>query len=80
MLIVEKIKWFCPRWAWIKTVVFLHSVAPGRTDRRFLYACYGKPWLPTVVQGGTIGADYLSQLEVPDQVNAMSEAFLRHHV
>src|SRR5262245_37015275 len=42
-LIAEKINWFCPRWAWIKTGVFLLSFAHGRTDRRFLYACYGNP-------------------------------------
>jgi pimeloyl-ACP methyl ester carboxylesterase len=37
-------------------------------------------WLPTVVQGWTVGAGHFNQLEVPDQVNAMIEAFLRHYV
>jgi pimeloyl-ACP methyl ester carboxylesterase len=37
-------------------------------------------WLPTVVHGWTVGAGVFSQLEVPDQVNAMIEGFLRHHV
>jgi len=37
-------------------------------------------WLPTVVHGWTVGAGHFSQLEVPDQVNAMIEGFLRHHV
>ena len=42
-LIVEKIKCFGPRWPWIKTIVFLHNFDPSRTDRRFLYVCYGNP-------------------------------------
>ncbi len=37
-------------------------------------------WLPTVVNGWTVGARHFNQLEVPDQVNAMIEGFLRHHV
>lgn len=37
-------------------------------------------WLPTVVNGWTVGAGHFNQLEVPDQVNAMIEAFLRHYV
>jgi pimeloyl-ACP methyl ester carboxylesterase len=37
-------------------------------------------WLPTVVHGWTVGAGVFSQLEVPDQVNAMIDGFLRHHV
>jgi pimeloyl-ACP methyl ester carboxylesterase len=37
-------------------------------------------WLPTVVHGWTVGAGHFNQLEVPDQVNAMIEAFLRHYV
>jgi len=37
-------------------------------------------WLPTVVQGWTVGAGHFNQLEVPDQVNAMIESFLRHYV
>jgi pimeloyl-ACP methyl ester carboxylesterase len=36
--------------------------------------------LPTVVNGWTVGAGHFNQLEVPDQVNAMIEAFLRHHL
>jgi pimeloyl-ACP methyl ester carboxylesterase len=37
-------------------------------------------WLPTVVHGWTVGGGVFNQLEVPDQVNAMIEGFLRHHV
>jgi pimeloyl-ACP methyl ester carboxylesterase len=37
-------------------------------------------WLPTVVHGWTVGAGHFNQLEVPDQVNAMIEGFLRHYV
>ena len=37
-------------------------------------------WLPSVVHGCTVGAGHFNQLEVPDQVNAMIEAFLRHYV
>ncbi len=37
-------------------------------------------WLPTVVNGWTVGAGHFSQLEVPDQVNAMIEGFMRHYV
>jgi pimeloyl-ACP methyl ester carboxylesterase len=37
-------------------------------------------WLPTVVNGWTVSAGHFSQLEVPDQVNAMIEGFLRHYV
>src|SRR5919109_3987721 len=37
-------------------------------------------WLPTVVHGWTVGSGVFSPLEGPDQVNAMIEAFLRHHV
>jgi pimeloyl-ACP methyl ester carboxylesterase len=36
-------------------------------------------WLPTVVNGVTVGAGHFNQLEVPDQVNSMIEGFLRHH-
>ncbi len=37
-------------------------------------------WLPTVVNGWTVGAGHFNMLEVPEQVNAMIEGFLRHHV
>jgi pimeloyl-ACP methyl ester carboxylesterase len=37
-------------------------------------------WLPTVVNGWTVGAGHFNQLEAPDQVNAMIEGFLRHHL
>ena len=37
-------------------------------------------WLPNVVNACTVGAGHFNQLEVPDQVNAMIEAFLRHYV
>ncbi len=36
--------------------------------------------LPGVIHGMTVGAGHFNQLEVPDQVNAMIETFLRHHV
>jgi pimeloyl-ACP methyl ester carboxylesterase len=36
--------------------------------------------LPGAINGMTVGAGHFNQLEVPDQVNAMIEAFLRHHV
>jgi pimeloyl-ACP methyl ester carboxylesterase len=37
-------------------------------------------WLPHVVNGWVVGSGHFSQLEVPDQVNAMIEGFLRHYV
>jgi pimeloyl-ACP methyl ester carboxylesterase len=37
-------------------------------------------WLPTVVKGVTVGAGHFNELEVPDQVNAMIEGFLRRYV
>jgi pimeloyl-ACP methyl ester carboxylesterase len=37
-------------------------------------------WLPGVVNGQTVGAGHFNQLEAPDQVNAMIEGSLRHHV
>ncbi len=37
-------------------------------------------WLPHVVNGWTVGAGHFNQLEVPEQVNAMIEGFLRHYV
>jgi pimeloyl-ACP methyl ester carboxylesterase len=36
--------------------------------------------LPNLVYGCTVGAGHLNQLEVPDQVNAMIEGFLRHYL
>jgi len=33
-------------------------------------------WLPTVVNGWTVGAGHFNMMEVPDQVNAMIEGFL----
>lgn len=36
--------------------------------------------LPAVINGLTVGAGHFNQLEVPDQVNAMIEAFLQHYV
>jgi pimeloyl-ACP methyl ester carboxylesterase len=59
------------------TVPALHLVAtsPPRNPPHLM-----SQWLPTVVHGGTVGAGVFSQLEVPDQVNAMIEGFLRHHV
>lgn len=37
-------------------------------------------WLPGVINGWTVGAGHFNQLEVPDQVNAMIELFVRHYV
>jgi pimeloyl-ACP methyl ester carboxylesterase len=37
-------------------------------------------WLPTVVNGMTVGAGHFNQLEAAEQVNGMIEGFLRHHV
>jgi len=37
-------------------------------------------WLPKAINGCTVGAGHFNQLEVPDQVNAMIEGFLRHYV
>ncbi len=37
-------------------------------------------WLPSVVNGLVVGAGHFIQLEVPDQVNAMIEGFLRHYI
>jgi hypothetical protein len=37
-------------------------------------------WLPDVVNGWTVGGGRFNQLEVPDQVNAMIEGFLRHYL
>lgn len=37
-------------------------------------------WLPTVINGCTVGAGHFNQLEAPVQVNAMIEGFLSHHV
>jgi pimeloyl-ACP methyl ester carboxylesterase len=37
-------------------------------------------WLPGVVNGLAVGGGHFSQLEVPDQVNGMIAAFVRHYV
>jgi pimeloyl-ACP methyl ester carboxylesterase len=37
-------------------------------------------WLPEVVNGRIVGAGHFNQLEGPDQVNAMIEGFLQHHI
>lgn len=37
-------------------------------------------WFPSVVNGWTVGTGHFNQLEAPDQVNAMIDAFLRHHL
>jgi len=37
-------------------------------------------WLPHVVNGLVVGAGIFIQLEVPEQVNAMIEGFMRHYV
>ena len=36
-------------------------------------------WLPHVVNGMVVGAGHFIQLEVPEQVNAMIEGFMRHY-
>lgn len=36
--------------------------------------------VPQVITGQTVGAGHFNMLEVPDQVNAMIEQFLRHNV
>jgi len=36
--------------------------------------------LPNIVDGCTVGAGHFNRLEVPDQVNAMIESFLRHYL
>jgi pimeloyl-ACP methyl ester carboxylesterase len=36
--------------------------------------------IPHVITGQTVGAGHFNMLEVPDQVNAMIEQFLRHNV
>ena len=37
-------------------------------------------WLPGVVHGWTVGGGHFHQIEAPEQVNAMLEAFVRCHV
>ena len=37
-------------------------------------------WMPDVVNGWTVGAGHFNMMEVPDQVNSMIGAFLRHYV
>jgi pimeloyl-ACP methyl ester carboxylesterase len=37
-------------------------------------------WLPTIVQGQTVAAGHMNQLEAPEQVNLMIESFIRHYV
>jgi hypothetical protein len=37
-------------------------------------------WLPNVVNGWTVGAGLSNMMAVPDQVNSMIGAFLRHYV
>jgi pimeloyl-ACP methyl ester carboxylesterase len=37
-------------------------------------------WMPSVVNGWTVGAGHFNQLEAAAQVNGMIEGFLRHHV
>lgn len=37
-------------------------------------------WLPTVVNGWTVGAGHFNMMEAPEQVNGMIEGFLRHHI
>jgi pimeloyl-ACP methyl ester carboxylesterase len=54
----------------------LHLAAtPPRNPPHLMAEC-----LPNVVNGWTVGAGHFNQLEVPDQVNAMIEGFLRHYV
>jgi pimeloyl-ACP methyl ester carboxylesterase len=37
-------------------------------------------WLPNVVNGWTVGAGHFNMMEVPDQVNSMIGAFVRHYM
>ena len=37
-------------------------------------------WMPTVVNGMTVGAGHFNQLEAAAQLNAMIEGFMRHHM
>jgi hypothetical protein len=53
--------------------------APGSNDAT-QSAATDVTMLPNVVNGWTVGTGHFNQLEVPDQVNAMIEAFLRHYV
>jgi hypothetical protein len=41
---VDKIRGFRPPYVWTKPFVFLLTLDRERTDRCFLYACYGNPW------------------------------------
>jgi hypothetical protein len=47
-LIVGKIWCFHSRYAWARTFVFLLTLDRESTDRCFLYACYGNPYLANV--------------------------------
>jgi pimeloyl-ACP methyl ester carboxylesterase len=58
------------------TVPVLHLAATPPLNPPHLMST----WLPTVVNGWTVGAGHFNQLEVPDQVNSMIEGFLRHYV
>jgi pimeloyl-ACP methyl ester carboxylesterase len=37
-------------------------------------------WLPSVVNGWTVGAGHFNMMEAPEPVNGMIEGFVRHHV
>jgi pimeloyl-ACP methyl ester carboxylesterase len=58
------------------TVPVLHLMATPPLNPPHLMA----QWLPSVIQGGTVGAGHFNMMEVPDQVNSMIEGFLRHHL
>jgi hypothetical protein len=53
----------------------VHAASPPRMPPASI-----RERLPNIVDGCTVGAGHFNQLEVPDQVNAMIEAFLRHYV
>jgi hypothetical protein len=63
-LIIEKIKCFGPRWTGIKTIVFLHNVDPSRTDRRFLYVCYGNPIHSAALPSSTLSRKAPGKVEI----------------
>ena len=70
------LKFDAPAAAALCTVPALHLAAsPPRMPPASI-----RDRLPNIVDGCTVGAGHFNQLEVPDQVNAMIEAFLRHYV
>jgi pimeloyl-ACP methyl ester carboxylesterase len=66
----------CPTAAALCRVPALHLAASP--PRMLPHSITGQ--LPNLVNGCTVGSGHFNQLEVPDQVNAMIEGFLRHYV